>query len=263
MIWVSLCTPQRGELSAERLTVTDRQQVIDDLDDCVPAYPSSRCSMEPWRRTRAPPRLRRNARLRERPSVCLPIFGARSRRVSSAAIPTARTADALPRPASRPSPGTGCLAASASDRCSAHRFQWATRYPSGEHRTEEGRGEPSSRNLTSRTTSNSLVAYRLLSLHTGATRLCCGIRCRSIRWNCAPDAARRDLHLGQHRGLVVPVSAGDAPPHELLGSLRRQHDELVRIHAVRGPYHDDLRCGRRVAASRAGFQVSPQALQRQ
>jgi len=31
MIWVSLYTPQRGELSAERLTATDRQQVIDDL----------------------------------------------------------------------------------------------------------------------------------------------------------------------------------------------------------------------------------------
>jgi hypothetical protein len=31
MIWVSLYTPQRGELSAERLTATDRQLVIDDL----------------------------------------------------------------------------------------------------------------------------------------------------------------------------------------------------------------------------------------
>lgn len=39
MIWVSLYTPQRGELSAERLTPPDRQQVIDDLRRLRPAIP--------------------------------------------------------------------------------------------------------------------------------------------------------------------------------------------------------------------------------
>lgn len=39
MIWVSLYTPQRGELSAERLTATDRQQVIADLRRLRPAVP--------------------------------------------------------------------------------------------------------------------------------------------------------------------------------------------------------------------------------
>ncbi|HEX7796751.1 MAG TPA: radical SAM protein [Vicinamibacterales bacterium] len=39
MIWVSLYTPQRGELSAERLTPVDRQQVIDELRRLRPAVP--------------------------------------------------------------------------------------------------------------------------------------------------------------------------------------------------------------------------------
>ena len=39
MIWVSLYTPQRGELSAERLTPTDRQVVIDELRRLRPAVP--------------------------------------------------------------------------------------------------------------------------------------------------------------------------------------------------------------------------------
>ena len=39
MIWVSLYTPQRGELSAERLTPADRQQVIDELRRLRPAIP--------------------------------------------------------------------------------------------------------------------------------------------------------------------------------------------------------------------------------
>lgn len=39
MIWVSLYTPQRGERSDERLTATDRQQVIDELRRLRPAVP--------------------------------------------------------------------------------------------------------------------------------------------------------------------------------------------------------------------------------
>jgi hypothetical protein len=39
MIWVSLYTPQRGELSAERLTPDDRQRVIDDLRRLRPIAP--------------------------------------------------------------------------------------------------------------------------------------------------------------------------------------------------------------------------------
>ena len=42
MIWVSLYTPQRGELSAERLTPADRQQVIDELRRLRPADPQAR-----------------------------------------------------------------------------------------------------------------------------------------------------------------------------------------------------------------------------
>jgi hypothetical protein len=39
MIWVSLYTPQRGERSDERLTATDRQQVIDELRRLRPTVP--------------------------------------------------------------------------------------------------------------------------------------------------------------------------------------------------------------------------------
>jgi sulfatase maturation enzyme AslB (radical SAM superfamily) len=39
MIWVSLYTPRRGEISAERLTATDRQLVIDELRRLRPAVP--------------------------------------------------------------------------------------------------------------------------------------------------------------------------------------------------------------------------------
>jgi MoaA/NifB/PqqE/SkfB family radical SAM enzyme len=39
MIWVSLYTPQRGELSAERLTAADRQRVIDELRRLRPIAP--------------------------------------------------------------------------------------------------------------------------------------------------------------------------------------------------------------------------------
>jgi MoaA/NifB/PqqE/SkfB family radical SAM enzyme len=39
MIWVSLYTPQRGELSDERLTATDRQRVIEELRRLRPIAP--------------------------------------------------------------------------------------------------------------------------------------------------------------------------------------------------------------------------------
>ena len=39
MIWVSLYTPQRGEISAERLTAADREQVIQDLRRLRPIAP--------------------------------------------------------------------------------------------------------------------------------------------------------------------------------------------------------------------------------
>jgi MoaA/NifB/PqqE/SkfB family radical SAM enzyme len=39
MIWVSLYTPQRGELSDERLTTTDRQRVIEELRRLRPIAP--------------------------------------------------------------------------------------------------------------------------------------------------------------------------------------------------------------------------------
>jgi MoaA/NifB/PqqE/SkfB family radical SAM enzyme len=39
MIWVSLYTPQRGELSAERLTTADRQRVIEELRRLRPIAP--------------------------------------------------------------------------------------------------------------------------------------------------------------------------------------------------------------------------------
>jgi MoaA/NifB/PqqE/SkfB family radical SAM enzyme len=39
MIWVSLYTPQRGELSEERLTPTDRQRVIEELRRLRPIAP--------------------------------------------------------------------------------------------------------------------------------------------------------------------------------------------------------------------------------
>ena len=39
MIWVSLYTPQRGELSAERLTAADRQSVIEELRRLRPLAP--------------------------------------------------------------------------------------------------------------------------------------------------------------------------------------------------------------------------------
>jgi hypothetical protein len=39
MIWVSLYTPQRGELSAERLTAADRAAVIEDLRRLRPLAP--------------------------------------------------------------------------------------------------------------------------------------------------------------------------------------------------------------------------------
>jgi MoaA/NifB/PqqE/SkfB family radical SAM enzyme len=39
MIWVSLYTPQRGEVSVERLTVADRRRVIDDLRRLRPVAP--------------------------------------------------------------------------------------------------------------------------------------------------------------------------------------------------------------------------------
>jgi MoaA/NifB/PqqE/SkfB family radical SAM enzyme len=41
-IWVSLYTPQVGELSAERLTKTDRQKVVDDLIRLRTTYPKLR-----------------------------------------------------------------------------------------------------------------------------------------------------------------------------------------------------------------------------
>jgi sulfatase maturation enzyme AslB (radical SAM superfamily) len=39
MIWVSLYTPQRGEVSAERLTAADRERVVEDLRRLRPFAP--------------------------------------------------------------------------------------------------------------------------------------------------------------------------------------------------------------------------------
>jgi len=39
LIWISLYTPQKGELSTERLTATDRRRVIEDLRRLRPQFP--------------------------------------------------------------------------------------------------------------------------------------------------------------------------------------------------------------------------------
>ena len=46
LIWVSLYTPQRGEISAERLTAADRARVIAELRRLRGEIPSCRCSTE-------------------------------------------------------------------------------------------------------------------------------------------------------------------------------------------------------------------------
>ena len=114
-IWISLYTPQVGEISTERLTKADRQKVVADLlahSGEVPetAHARRRCSSPTCcLRTR-----RTTASSRRQPRACRRISRSRSRPASSAATPTARIAGALRRPRLRPSAATSCRAAFAS-----------------------------------------------------------------------------------------------------------------------------------------------------
>ena len=64
-IWISLYTPQVGEISAERLTKADRQKVVADLLAIRAKYPKLRAPEGAARRLRAAAALARRLHLRE------------------------------------------------------------------------------------------------------------------------------------------------------------------------------------------------------
>ena len=122
-IWISLYTPQVGEISdgapdarptARRWSPTcsrfaAKYPKLRDAEALLDAYVAAART----RRTTASSRRRRPA--------CRRISRSRSRRASSAATPTARTAAALHLRRSRPSAVTSCRAAFASASCSTRR----------------------------------------------------------------------------------------------------------------------------------------------
>ena len=107
-IWFSLYTPQKGEESPERLRPEDRERVVDEIASLFESEPKLH-DMHPdvVQGYLAPP---------QNPDECIfaqddgvPVVGSeatRSRRASTAAIPTARSAAAWPRSASRRSAAT-------------------------------------------------------------------------------------------------------------------------------------------------------------
>ncbi len=102
-IWISLYTPQVGEVSTERLTKADRQKVVADLLAFRAKYPETARARSAARCLRRCLRTRRTTASspRQRPAS-RQISRSRSRPASSAATPTARIAGALPLPRSPP-----------------------------------------------------------------------------------------------------------------------------------------------------------------
>ena len=102
LIWVSLYTPQVGELSTERLTKDDRARVIADLRRTAHALFQAADAGRHAERLCRPARVAGGMHLRADDRVLF--VGSRSAgspRASSAATPIARTAGASRRPASR------------------------------------------------------------------------------------------------------------------------------------------------------------------
>ena len=121
-IWVSLYTPQIGEVSDERLRPVDRERVVADLLALRLRYPEAGAAERADRRLRQSARVARRVRLRQdddddfrRPDDADHAVPVRRQR------PTAATAAASRRPAWPPSRGTSSSASSRSDRSSTGR----------------------------------------------------------------------------------------------------------------------------------------------
>jgi hypothetical protein len=110
LIWISLYTPQVGELSMERLTPADRAKVIADLRRLRPQFSKLQMldgMLNVYASRRSRPRSASSLRPR---SASRRISNAASRRVSSVESRTARTAAASPRRGSKRSAVIDCVA---------------------------------------------------------------------------------------------------------------------------------------------------------
>ena len=128
LIWISLYTPQVGELSMERLTAGDRAKVIGDMRrpaSQVFEVPDVRRHARRLRRSR--PSRRRTASSRRPRSASRRISSTGLRPVSSEENRTAKTAAASPRPVSKRSGVIVSVAVFLSGRSFTHRSRLARR----------------------------------------------------------------------------------------------------------------------------------------
>ena len=106
LIWISLYTPQKGEISDERLTATDRAKVIAELRRLRMMIPKLQMLDGMLNVYAKPPRHRTSASSRRRRSAFRRISSGASRRASSAGTLTAPTAAASRRRGLKRSAGT-------------------------------------------------------------------------------------------------------------------------------------------------------------
>ena len=121
-IWISLYTPQVGEQSAERLDARRSRAVVATLPRLAIALPKMQMPQTLIDALADPPAVARRVHLRADDRVRLGgLRDAKSRRASSAAPPTARSAGASRRPVSPRLAATGCPAGCGSARSSTRR----------------------------------------------------------------------------------------------------------------------------------------------
>ena len=119
LIWMSLYTPQIGELSMERLSQADRERVVADLRRLRQKFSKLQLPEGAAQRVREAARFARStASSRRRPSASRRTWSATSHRVSSGGTPTATTAAAWRRRDSKRSGATASRAEFRSARSS-------------------------------------------------------------------------------------------------------------------------------------------------